>query len=290
MEYKIDEINPESYIKYLLSLEIKKTGIYEMEVELIKLTKCNSEQAKFMTQQLKDLGLDYHYPEEEGSDHDFDWYDIASFAKMRGWFWLGELEVSQDFINENKKLAQTRPKSRKSGPYTKHERQKRRNEVYRLHFEYGYSARKIADLMKINRHTIDSDIQYLYSTLQHDDNKITIDDLINKQRLRFEYQRNRLMERLEKTDSFQEKLQFERLIFDIDSKLTNTYHKINDSKLDHWNEAVDYINKWMKDNRKDDRYLLYGSLITTSENKRNRIHKILKEKQKWQDIHILYFT
>ena len=41
---------------------------------------------KLMSRQLKDLGLEYHYLEEEGSDHDFDWYDIESFAKMRGWF------------------------------------------------------------------------------------------------------------------------------------------------------------------------------------------------------------
>ena len=191
---------------------------------------------------------------------------------------MSELEISQDFINENKKLYQSRPKSRKSGPYSKHERQKRRDEVYRLHFEYGYSARKIADLMKINRHTIDSDIQYLYSTLQHANNKISFGDLINKQHIRFEYQRNRLMQILEKTNSIQEKQQLERLIFDIDSKLTNTYLKVCDSKLKNWDQAVDYINEWMKKNHRDNNYLLYGDLLTTSENKRKRIAKILNEK------------
>jgi len=39
------------------------------------------------------------------------------------------------------------------GPYSKDEREKRQNEVFRLHFEFGYSAVKIADLMKINRNT-----------------------------------------------------------------------------------------------------------------------------------------
>lgn len=86
MEFKFDEINPESYIKYLLSQGIKKTGICDMEVKLITLTKCNVGQAKSMSEQLKDLGLEYHYLEEEETDHDFDWYDIESFAKMRGWF------------------------------------------------------------------------------------------------------------------------------------------------------------------------------------------------------------
>jgi len=193
---------------------------------------------------------------------------------------LSELEISQDFINENKKLYQSRPKSRKSGPYSKHERQKRRDEVYRLHFEYGYSARKIADLMKINRHTIDSDIQYLYSTIQNDENKISLDDLISKQQLRFEFQRNRLMQELERPQLSHDKQHIERLIFDIDSKLTNICIKVYDSKLKNWDQAIDYINKWMKDHHNDDRYILYGGLITTSENKRNRINKILREKQK----------
>ena len=86
MEYKFDELTPEDYIKYLLSQGIKKIGKYDMEVELMKLTKCNVAQSESMSQQLKDLGLEYHYLEEEELEHDFDWYDIVSFAKMRGWF------------------------------------------------------------------------------------------------------------------------------------------------------------------------------------------------------------
>lgn len=52
------------------------------------------------------------------------------------------------------------------GPYTKDERTKRQNEVARLHFEYGYSAVKIAEMMKVNRNTINSDIKYLYSEIK----------------------------------------------------------------------------------------------------------------------------
>ena len=85
MEYKFDEITPESFIKYLLSKAIKKMGVSEMEVKLISLTKCTATQAKSMTDELNELGLEYHYLEDEGIDHDFDWYDLISFAKMRGW-------------------------------------------------------------------------------------------------------------------------------------------------------------------------------------------------------------
>jgi len=192
---------------------------------------------------------------------------------------LSDLQVSDDFIEENKKkLDQTRPKSRKSGRHSKQEREKRRDEVYRLHFEHGYSARKIADFVKINRHTIDSDIQYLYSSVQNGYSKISIEDLINKQLIRFEHQRSRLMRTLDTINSIQENNQIERLIFDIDSKLTNISLKIQDSKLKNWDLAIDYINKWMKDNHKDNRYLLCGDLLATSESKKNKINKILKEK------------
>ena len=51
------------------------------------------------------------------------------------------------------------PKSEKNGgPYPIQAKKTRRDEVFRLHFDYGYSARKIADMLKINRNTINSDI------------------------------------------------------------------------------------------------------------------------------------
>ena len=50
-------------------------------------------------------------------------------------------------------------KSKKGGPYTKQEQEKRRDEVFKLHFEYGYSATQISQMLKINRNTINSDVQ-----------------------------------------------------------------------------------------------------------------------------------
>ena len=47
-----------------------------------------------------------------------------------------ELNISQEFIDENN-LCQHRPKT---SPHTRSERIKRRDEVFKLHFEYGYSA------------------------------------------------------------------------------------------------------------------------------------------------------
>ena len=77
---------------------------------------------------------------------------------------MSELDISEEFLAE----CQTMPKSqRHNGQYTKQEIQKRRNEVYRYHFEYGYSARKIAELIKINRNTINGDIKHWYSKISN---------------------------------------------------------------------------------------------------------------------------
>src|SRR3989442_7819844 len=109
---------------------------------------------------------------------------------------LDVLEIPHEFIEENQKLDQTRPIVKKGGPYTKKERQDRQNEVFRLHFEYGYSSRQIAEMMKINRHTIDEDINHLYSQLSKEWRSYDFDALLMKQNKRLELQRTRLLKEL----------------------------------------------------------------------------------------------
>lgn len=84
MKYKFEDITPESFTKYLLSLGIKKTTIEDMEIKLITLTKCTAKQAQAVSEQLKKLGLEYHGIEDD-QDWLNDWYDLEAFAKMRGW-------------------------------------------------------------------------------------------------------------------------------------------------------------------------------------------------------------
>ena len=69
-----------------------------------------------------------------------------------------DLDVDSEFV-ESGKSTKTKQK-KKGGPYSKDEKTKRLDEVYRLHFEYGYSARKISELMRVNRNTINGDIDY----------------------------------------------------------------------------------------------------------------------------------
>ena len=83
---------------------------------------------------------------------------------------------------------------RKGGPYTKSEKEARREEVFRLHFDYGYSARKIAELMKINRNTINSDVDFWYSKITESKNYIDPESKILANLTRMEQQRIRIRE------------------------------------------------------------------------------------------------
>jgi len=187
-----------------------------------------------------------------------------------------EFNISDDFIEANKKFKpDTRRK--KGGPYTKQEIIDRKNEVYRLHFEYGYSARKIADFMKVNRNTVNGDIDYWYSKIV--DNINTFDPsyaiMVNLQRL--DIQRSRLREQLDKTKIFQEKLALERLILEIDSKILNTHYKITNSTKNLFDHATERMNDWMKENKKDKRFLTLLGRISVSEKAIEKIDKIIKQ-------------
>ena len=63
------------------------------------------------------------------------------------------LQVSEEFLEEEElQLGQTRPKPKKKkngGPYPAQTKKKRRDEVFKLHFDYGYSARKLQTCSKL---------------------------------------------------------------------------------------------------------------------------------------------
>lgn len=113
---------------------------------------------------------------------------------------------------------------KKGGPYTKNEREKRQKEVHRLYFEFGYSATKIADLMKINRNTINADIKFWYSNIR-EDIKQDSEDFILKQIGRLEAQRTRIVESI--AENKDEDVRLEKLLLDIDSKISNLVLRIN---------------------------------------------------------------
>ena len=167
--------------------------------------------------------------------------------------------------------------SKKGGPYSKKERDSRREEVYRLHFEYGYTARKISELMKINRNTINSDIQYWYDTVVKNWNGLSPEFLVIKNIERLELQRTRLVENLHRTKIQQEKIPIERLAFDIESKILQTQLKMNASNENAHKLATKWLNTWMKKNNLKDRYISYGDTMNVSDKTYEKIRHLLKD-------------
>lgn len=190
-----------------------------------------------------------------------------------------ELNVSEEFIDQNKESLQNRPK-RRGGPYSKEEKIKRQNEVHRLHFEYGYSARKIAELMKINRNTVNGDLDYWYAKIIPDMSIFDPEYMVKVNLERLDIQRTRLREQLDKTDSFQERLSLERLIYEIDSKILHTYNKMIDSIRRVFDLSIQRTNDWLKENKKPDRCMTLFDTVIVSEKARQKIKKIINEDKK----------
>jgi len=166
---------------------------------------------------------------------------------------------------------------KKGGPYTKNEKIKRQNEVYRLHFDRGYSALKISDMMKINRNTVNSDINHGYSLLAKEWDCYDIDSWCMKQVQRLESQRVRLFIELDKVENASGRLSIEKMILDIDMKIMNFVLKYASSMNSIEENGVQWINKWAKTNGinivlTDRRRMIQASSETTE-----KIEKLLKE-------------
>src|SRR2546422_11258808 len=101
---------------------------------------------------------------------------------------MDDLNVSPEFIEENKTINLVKP-SKKFSPFTRAERAKRRKEVYRLHFEKGLPALRIAEMMQVDKNTIYDDIRLLYRELSKENDGIEFSDFYNKQNTRLELQR-----------------------------------------------------------------------------------------------------
>jgi len=186
-------------------------------------------------------------------------------------------EISKEFVTENKEQILKFNNRKKGGPYSKHEKEKRRNEVYRLHFEYGYSARKIAEFMKVNRNTINVDINYWYSNILKRTDIFQPEYAVIITLQRFEIQRSRLREKIDQCDSAKETIALERLIYDIDSKIVYTLHRLAESQKRMMDYSTDRINDWYKDNGKNKRCMNFFDRVTVSKIAKEKIDKIFKE-------------
>ena len=196
------------------------------------------------------------------------------------------LQVSKEFLAEEEEmkvkqqqqLGQTMPKSGKNGgPYPIQIKKMRRDEVFRLHFDYGYSARKIADMIKISRNTVNSDVNYWYSRLEQELESISPDACIAKIINRLESQRSRLREELDNVKNFQEKTSVNKMLLDIDDRLVQFYMKIKTTDIAVYDLTTKRLNKWMEEKKYDDRFITLESLCKFSSNAYDKIIKVMKE-------------
>jgi hypothetical protein len=194
------------------------------------------------------------------------------------------LDINPEFIEENKKMITNPGKlKQKSKPYSKSEMAKRRKEVYRLHFENGIPAAAIADHMKVPRNTINNDILLIYRDLQKDSARIDFNDMYDKQMLRLELQRSRLMSYLEKEQDLERKLSIERQLTDIDVKLLSLAAKVEYSAVSFWNEVSKKYNQIADEKKDGHRVTTLLELVKISTKGRRILDEILKERIPWEN-------
>ena len=172
-------------------------------------------------------------------------------------------------------MAQVQEK--KGGPYTKNEKMKRQNEVYKLHFEHGYSAVKISDMLRINRNTINNDISHWYTSLAEEWDSYDIESWYMKQVRRLESQRRRILEELSKEEDASARLSIEKMILDIDSKLMNFISKSSLSANSARNGAVAWVNDWAKKKNIDLELMDTMKMSVASSETTEKIRKLLKD-------------
>lgn len=199
-------------------------------------------------------------------------------------------EISSEFLQESIKavddammkayeLSQTRP-NRKGGPWPAFERMKRMNEVARLHLDYGFSARKISELLKIPRNTINHDLDVFYNTAFKSLSVVDPTEQIFRTLLRLDVQRTRLREQLDKTQSLQDKLAVENLILSIDSKSIAIYQRVIESTHRIYNDTTKRLNKYLDKEDSENRYVTLFENIRVSAKTREKINALIREDRK----------
>ena len=132
--------------------------------------------------------------------------------------------------------------------------------------------------MKVDRNTISNDLKILYKKAMRDHNSdMTYDDVIEKQLLRLETQRDRLCLYLCDIKDINSKIAIERQIADIDFKVIGLMERMNQNIIQHSNAVIQDVNKIAKDENLKTRYTSLFELYRISIDSRQDLDK-LKEK------------
>ena len=115
---------------------------------------------------------------------------------------------------------------KKGGRYTKKQQEERRLQVHNLHFDENKSAVEIAEILNVNRNTINEDIKFWSGRFVNKSNELDVFSKMTKQIQRMEIQRERFFDYLEEADTLEKKIRLEKLIFDIDNRLSQFFSKV----------------------------------------------------------------
>ena len=167
----------------------------------------------------------------------------------------------------------------KFAPYTRAERKKRRLEVYKLHFEHGMPATKISELIKVDRNTINNDLKFLYRQAVGDYNldDMSLEDILEKQLVRLESQRDRLGVYLSDAKDVTNKVTIERLIADIDFRVLSAVEKINHNTVQFYDQIIKSVNTIAENKKLDVRFTSLFELREISIDSRVNLSKLKED-------------
>ena len=191
-----------------------------------------------------------------------------------------EYKVEQNKIGEG--LAQEFTiyhHKKRSGSCSKGQREKRRQEVFRLHFILGYSMVEIAKLMNFNYKTVEKDVTQLNARLAKEWGRTPLRAFIQKQITRLEFQRTRLMTMLEKVENPETKLRTEQLILEIDSRLAQLVSRMIGSRERIADTASKVMNKEAEKQGWNIRWISSRTLTSLPRNKHEQVMQIVEDSQ-----------
>ena len=120
---------------------------------------------------------------------------------------------------------------KKGGPYTKHQKEERRKKVNELYFDKHLSALKIADILGVNRNTVNKDIKLAYLQISEsfpDNSLLVFLHSIKK----IESQRINIEKDLENEKDLSKKIILEKFLFQINNSITKFYQKMTFHEYD----------------------------------------------------------
>ena len=138
---------------------------------------------------------------------------------------------------------------------------------------------KIAEMMRVNRHTISRDIEFGYEELSEQWNG-SIVSMILKQIHRLEIQRTRLLKQLENQNGFHERMMLERMIFEIDSKIAHMIAKVATTQENVIKLVIEMVDKIRNDSNKKSCWINNEAFYKVSRKTRTKIMELIKEDHK----------